>query len=161
MDNLFSATRLSRALSGLNIVPFRRFSLRTMFGILTAVGIGMFTYLHFQTETWKSGLHDSEIQSAKVSELDFDDHGESHQLSKGDSIRFVRMAEKCPLRGCDECPTSYLPQPGPLITIIELTLSENRTLSVALIGNCLQTTECLVDISSKREEMLAILWQPN
>ena len=136
---------------------FYTFSLRAMFGIVTVVGISIFAYLEFQPETWNSGLSNCEIHFAQFS---FDDAPERHQLSKRDAIEFVRLAEKCPLREYDECPTSYLPQPGPLFTAIELELSGNRTFGMALIGDCLQTEkQSLVDISSRRVEMFAILQQ--
>jgi len=131
-------------------------------GFVTATGICIFVYLQcqiekFESKIWNGEFYSSEIRSALVS---FDDNTPSHQLSRRDAIRFASMAEECPLREYDECPTSYFPSPEPLVMQVELTLSKKRTLGVTLIGNCLLTRECVVDISSKRDEITSVLWRP-
>ena len=143
-------------------MQFTTFSLRTLLRFVTATGICIFAYLQcqiekFESKIWNCEFYSSEIRSAVVS---FDDNTSSHQLSRRDAIRFASMAEECPLREYDECPTSYLPYPGPLFTYVELTLSKKRTFGVVLFGDCLQGRECLVDISSKRDEITSVLWRP-
>lgn len=145
-------------------MPTSTFSLRALFIATTLCAFATFAYLylHANSETWNSGLRDSEICSASIEPIfRSDDTVKTRQLSKRDAIRLVRLAEKCPLRAFDECPTSYLVQPETDFLALELKLSENRTLGISKIGDCLRTPDSLIDITTKRKEFAFILWPPD
>ena len=141
-------------------MPARTFSLTALFTLTTVCAIVAFAYPNFSAtnDTWSSGLRNYEIHSAKVENIfDDSDNENIRQLSKRDSIRFVRLAEKCPLREFEECPGISLPNPDAAFLSVDLKLSNNRNLGIALIDDCLRTPDCLIDITSRRDEILKIL----
>lgn len=133
-----------------------------MLAVVTTAAICTFALLHYPNEKFESAIWNGEFYSSDIhfALVSFDDDTPSYKLTRRDALRFVSLAEECPMRQPDECPTTYLPYPGPLVTSVELTLAENRTVNVALIGDCLHARKKLVDISSKRDEITSVLWRP-
>ena len=112
-------------------MPTSTFNLRALFLATTVCAFGSFAYLYLQENNnrWKSGLRNFEIYSASIEPIFRSDNtSKTHQLSKRDAIRFVRLAEKCPLRTFDECHTSCLMPFENEYLVVELKLSENRRL---------------------------------
>ena len=110
---------------------------------------------------WRSGLWNHEIHSAEIGAI-FDSGRtlEKKILVKNDAIKFVRLAETCPMTEYDECPTSHLPHPGTDMLYVEFKLANDLPFWLALMGDRLQTSDLLlVDISSKRDEFVKILLQ--
>ena len=124
------------------------------------LGIALFTYQQFQAETWRSGLRDDEIHSATVEHVYLDGKmiTTKLQLSKLDTIRLVRLAEKCPLGERNTGLGSCMPCPGPVSTSVELKLSDNQMFWILKIGDHLRMkTGEDVYIGSKRNEFATIL----
>lgn len=139
------------------------FTLRSLLFAMAVCAIGIFAFQRFlpRANTWRSGLRDSEIQSATVDYSVFTKNvAKTYKLTKDDSIRLLRLAESCPTRDFDHVPTQYLPDPkGRDGCVVEIKLSGNRTLSITQVLSTLVVGRgTLIDISSKDEKIKTILW---
>ena len=144
-------------------MQFRNFNLKALFLMTTVCAVGIIALPHFgsTSNSWCSGWHDSEIQSAIVhySILE-DDVSSTYTLTKKDTIRFVRLAESCPTKDFFQSPTSSIPrQNGQGMCSVELKLSRNRSFEIPLVANFLVVRgEFLIDIGSKDEKIKSLLW---
>ena len=160
---LSPASRLTRTLSSSSAqMPSCTFSLKAVFFVTTVCVVGVLALLRILPieNTWKSGLSDSEIQSAIVHYSVFGNDTNTHTLTKKESIRFIRLAESCPTRGFYQRSPQHIPRPDNQDTcIVELKLSRNRKLSISLIFNDLMIErETLIDIDSKDDKIRPLLW---
>ena len=139
-----------------------RLSLRTLFGIIGVVAVGLFVYPRFQPETWSSGVHASDIRSATVSgELEYYGGENTWHLSRDNAIELVRVLERCPLKE-DEGSLSGCILPGQMFFMldIEFSLSRERTLRVWLVGGrlldarLLERERLLVDVSPVHQQVI-------
>ena len=143
----------------------RTFSLKALLFVMTACVIGLYAFLELRhaQHHWDSGLYNSEIVSAIVQTSDYHNtDSKTHNLTKSDSIRFLRLVESCPTREFDQAPTTYLPDPkGQDYCIVELQLTKNRKLFVHLMHDALMIDrDTRIDITPKEEKIRSILWPP-
>ena len=111
----------------------RTFSLKALLFVMTACMIGLCAFLEVlpTQHHWNSGLYNSEIVSAIVQTSDYyNTDSKTHNLTKNDSIRFLRLAESCPTREFDQMPTTYFPAPkGQDYCTVELQLTKTGSFS--------------------------------
>ena len=146
-----------------------RLSLRTLFGIIGVVAVGLFVYPRFEPETWKSGLRASDIQSATVCDVSgFRGGKKARHLSKDDAIELVRILERCPLTEIkDRISGCLLPGEEIFMLDIKFSLSGERTLPVLLIegelidARLFKKERLVIDVSSMHQQITRITLAPN
>ena len=131
----------------------KHYSLRTLFITMTLLALALLIFQQFQSRTWNSGLRDSEIYSATVEfamDLDGDDIIKQ-TLKKSDAIKFIRLAEKCPI-GAVNTGMGGCTLPGTPVSIgVEFKIKKNRTLRVVKLGQHL-----LIDTGTDKVELIYI-----